>query len=295
MSFTQAYPPPVSTFPRPRRPVPWVARFTVVALTIFAAISSSTVVVGLDPAEQLEPIQAQPGVGDAVAAITAQPERPEQPAPPPNAIPDDPCTEYLADFCVEVPRPAPTRLDIVPACTTGESSDPHGSLTIVPGTSTGIPADAVRVRVELEDGIAVDGDCFAAAALGVLTDQRGWSSVESVSFAQVDDNSYDLRLILASPSTTDSLCHPARTAGKFSCRRGNRVVINLMRWQSGTDDYVGDLSTYRSYLINHEVGHFLGNGHRSCPAPGEPAPVMMQQTKGLGECLPNGWPTKDEH
>ena len=152
----------------------------------------------------------------------------------------------------------------------------------------------VRIRVEVETGLAVDGRCFSEQVLLILNDERGWSDSEDVSFSLVDNEGYDLRLILASPNRTDSLCYPARTGGRYSCRRGNTVVINLMRWESGTDDYERDLTTYRHYLLNHEVGHFLGKGHVGCPAAGELAPVMMQQTKGLGSCLPNGWPTKDE-
>ena len=261
----------------------------VVGLTVFAAISSSTVVVGLDPQEELLPPDPSPNTVAIIEPITAQPARAL------IALPDDPCSEHFADFCTEVPTPVPPPPDVVQACTTGRTHDPQGSLDVTPGMTEDTSRTAVRIRIEVEEGLSIDGECFAAAAMGVLGDERGWSDVDDVTFVQVDDNSYDLRLILASPATTDSLCYPARTAGKYSCRRGNRVVINLMRWQSGTDDYIGDLSTYRRYLINHEVGHFLGKGHLSCPAPGEPAPVMMQQTKGLGECLPNGWPTKDEH
>jgi hypothetical protein len=128
----------------------------------------------------------------------------------------------------------------------------------------------------------------------VLSDDRGWTTGDGIEFVSVADDTYDLRLVLASPNTTDSLCYPARTGGQYSCRNGERVVINVMRWETGTDDYRDDLTTYRSYLLNHEVGHFLGRGHQSCRIPGELAPVMMQQTKGLGECLPNGWPTEDE-
>ena len=46
----------------------------------------------------------------------------------------------------------------------------------------------------------------------------------------------------------------------------------------------GDLDAYRSYAVNHEVGHALGMRHQPCPASGAPAPVMMQQS----------WSTSDD-
>jgi hypothetical protein len=55
--------------------------------------------------------------------------------------------------------------------------------------------------------------------------------------------------------------------------------------------YQGEVELYRSYLVNHEVGHALGHGHSTCAEANTPAPVMLQQTKGLGGCLPNAWPT----
>ena len=47
-------------------------------------------------------------------------------------------------------------------------------------------------------------------------------------------------------------------------------------------------------VVNHETGHFLGLDHASCSGPGRPAPVMMQQSKGLNGCHFNPWPTARE-
>ena len=89
----------------------------------------------------------------------------------------------------------------------------------------------------------------------------------------------------------DKLCAPLTTNGIYSCRRENKVVLNYFRWLVGAKDFGTDLSTYRLYLINHEIGHMLGWGHNACPAEGALAPLMMQQSKSTNGCKPYGWPT----
>lgn len=53
-----------------------------------------------------------------------------------------------------------------------------------------------------------------------------------------------------------------------------------------------EIYSYRTYLILHEFGHALGHGHEDCPGKNYPAPIMMQQTKGTGECYPDPWVKK---
>ncbi len=172
--------------------------------------------------------------------------------------------------------------------------DAGGRLRTVPGAAAA-PHEAERVvtvRVEVETGLGVDGREFARQVMTTLNDPRGWGHDGSVVFARTDGEA-DVDLTLASPATTDALCAPVDTGGTVSCGRVGYAVLNAVRWAQGAEPFLeagGTVAEYRQYLVNHEVGHVLGNGHVRCPAPGEPAPVMVQQTLSLDGCRPNGWP-----
>ncbi len=172
--------------------------------------------------------------------------------------------------------------------------DLGGSLTVVPGEAPAPGAGTVRsVRVEVEEGLPVDGEVFAQAVLSTLNDARGWGATDGVTFSRTAADDASIRVVLASPATTDRLCAPLQTEGLYSCGNSSTgvAVLNFHRWVSGAADFGDDVVTYRHYLVNHEVGHVLGHGHESCPAPGEVAPVMVQQTITTDGCLPNGWPS----
>lgn len=157
-----------------------------------------------------------------------------------------------------------------------------------PGMAVGTDHE-VTYSVEVEAGLPYGPGAVADFVDAVLQDGRGWTTVMATSVRRVS-RTPDFRVVLASPDTTDNLCAPLETGGRLSCRNGQMVVLNAWRWANGAHSYAGRLARYRTYVVNHEFGHALGNGHASCPGQGDVAPVMLQQTKGLDGCRANPWP-----
>jgi hypothetical protein len=148
-------------------------------------------------------------------------------------------------------------------------------------TSGGQP---VRVALEIEGGLGLDEQETASTVASILVDPRGWQAERDVRFvfvteAQAARGEFDTR-------------GSVKTEGYTSCYYG-RVVINLDRWMLGVESYDGHLDEYRTYVVNHEVGHSFGLGHDGCPGEGEPAPVMVPQTLHLWGCAPNPYPVLD--
>lgn len=155
-------------------------------------------------------------------------------------------------------------------------------------------------NVNIERGIAIDGKAVAEEIDEILADRKGWIRGGRVSFKRVSSGA-GTHIILATPAKVDALCYPLNTAGKVSCRQGNRVILNLDRWRYAVRHWPKsnngrgrDVKSYRSYLANHEMGHRIGKGHAYCSGRGNKAPVMQQQTKYLSGCKANGWPLRWE-
>ncbi|USQ83354.1 DUF3152 domain-containing protein [Streptomyces phaeoluteigriseus] len=154
-------------------------------------------------------------------------------------------------------------------------------------------------RVDVEQGIGLDGAVFAQAVQKTLNDDRSWAHNGARTFERIHSGEPDFVITLASPGTTAEWCAKSgldTTEDNVSCDSAatERVMINAYRWAQGSQTYGDQMYAYRQMLINHEVGHRLGYGHVTCDKDGDLAPVMQQQTKFLEydgiRCLPNPWP-----
>lgn len=164
-----------------------------------------------------------------------------------------------------------------------------GTWHVVPGGGrpAGEGGRLLRYTVEVEDGIdpaVIAGeDSYASTVESILSDnERGWTSSGDVRLQRLGDNGpeADFYVRLTTPETAKEVCGDA-IPYPASCHVDGEVVINLARWVRGAKAFSADLTAYRQYAVNHEVGHALGNGHVGCAKDGSLAPVMMQQTFGV--------------
>ena len=187
----------------------------------------------------------------------------------------------------------------------GTRTEPGGYPTAGPGSFAaadgrspvrGHDGPLRRYRIEVERDAGQDADEFAATVDAVLGDPRSWIASGQLRVQRVPEAAAaDFTIYLATPATSERMCAEGglSTEGYTSCRLPGRVVINLARWMEAVPDYGAPLEVYRTYVVNHEVGHEFGELHQACPGPGEPAPVMQQQTYGLDGCVANAWPYVD--
>ena len=228
-------------------------------------------------------------LGGPEAAVTVTATTPPLPAAeaPGGFAKDAPTVAAAGGGLTAADRAAGLRSTRVPQVG-GKSLVTVSGSAAAPGSGT-----RFRVRVRVEKGLEVDRAVFARFVMDTLNDPRSWGHGGRRAFARIDDTDRsraDITVVLASPTTSAAMCRPLVTRGTLSCAQGRTAILTLHRWVRGTADYGADRTGYRRYLVNHEVGHVLGQGHVRCPGRGKRAPVMMQQTKGLAGCTKNSWP-----
>ncbi len=219
--------------------------------------------------------------GGATAAPS--PTATTEPVPTPTVAPTP--TASPTPVVTATPAPTPTVPFVI---------GPYGT-RVAAGTGPVVgrsgPLRTYTVEVEPATGIALEE--VLPVVRRVLEDRtRGWTADGAVRFQRIDvPAEADVRVVVATPASVDANCAAVdlETNGIYSCWDGQRTMLNQRRWEHGAADFP-DLDQYRTYLVNHEVGHALGHDHVDCPEPGARAPIMMQQTRSVGVCEPNGWP-----
>lgn len=138
----------------------------------------------------------------------------------------------------------------------------------------------VYYRTSVDPDVKYSEERFAREIAIYLADPDGWAQ-----FYEFVEHSRGKHIRLCLPSTL-------KTEGckddELSCAilGGNQIWLNFGRWMNGSKASRLPLERYRQYMVTHEMGHSLGHDHVQCPGSG-PAPLMMQQTLGIGKCTPN--------
>lgn len=182
----------------------------------------------------------------------------------------------IPDITPSVPAPPPTATSVA-----SQSSDGTGKQRVV------------TYNVASRGALTVDLQEFKNQVAETLTDARGWSRL-GVNFTQVPSDG-QFTVVLSEASQVPSFSSSCDAV--YSCTVGRFVVINQDRWIGGSAAWNSSgrtLRDYRHMVINHETGHWLGHGHLHCEGPGQPAPVMQQQSINLEGCTFNPWPLASE-
>ncbi|MFT3835203.1 MAG: DUF3152 domain-containing protein [Micropruina sp.] len=180
--------------------------------------------------------------------------------------------------------------------TTTASSSPRSTIKAsgnfdwasVTASAAGSQGKLTRYAVAVETSAKLGADSAAKTIAGVLNDPRSWTGDGDVRFALVGKAKATVTLYLASAGTAATLCGSSGSAD--TCTKGNTVVISAERWKSAAATYAGDAAGYRTYLVNHAMGQFLGKDAAGCAGKGRKAPVMMPQSADLRGCVANPWP-----
>jgi hypothetical protein len=244
--------------------------------TVLAVVVAGQVADGRD-----DPVRSQSTAGRAAAGDTARGDDRPAPSASTGAIALTYAQKMAARYPVGAKLKGSGRFDAVPG------------VDKAPGKGR-----KYTYRVDVEQGLGLDGALFAEAVQQTLNDDRSWAHGGARTFERIHSGKPDFVITLASPGTTAVWCAKSgldTTEDNVSCDSAatERVMINAYRWAQGSKTFGDAMYAYRQMLINHEVGHRLGFGHVTCDKDGELAPVMQQQTKFLDHdgihCRPNPW------
>ncbi len=253
----------------------WLQGLSWLRVALIAGTAVALVLLGLVIRGLSAPVERP---GSPTATVTALP-----PTAPSSASPTE--TSSVSPSASASGKTAPSASS--PASTMKASGTFSWSKVSVP--ATGSVGTDYRYAVAVETSAKLKVDEVARFTAGVLNDPRSWTGDGKARFSLVGNREKaTVEILLASTKTATALCG-SDAESAYTCVAGRRIVINAERWKSPPPSYAGNPTGLRQFLVNHAVGHFLGEPHASCKA-GKPAPVMMQQAADLRGCIANPWP-----
>ncbi|WBB79100.1 DUF3152 domain-containing protein [Micromonospora sp. WMMD882] len=277
MSPSTSFP---SRRPRARRPFRRLRPYALATLAVGVVVAA----VALSARSATGPTGAAPAAAGSFAAPTASAVPPTTPAPSQSPSP-------IPSPVLALPGPVPSA---------GQGAFRYDD---EPGEPAGRAGALRRYRVAVETGSGEDPRVVGAEVAQVLSAPGSWIGSGRLRLQRVPANApHDFTVYLVTARTAGRMCAAGgvdiRVDGRpyTSCRAPGKVILNLDRWRTSVPHFVAagvPLSVYRTYVVNHEVGHELGHRHVRCPGRGRPAPVMMQQTLFLNGCVANPWPYLD--
>ncbi|WP_162197276.1 DUF3152 domain-containing protein [Demequina pelophila] len=250
-------------------------------------------------------------VPDLYHAWTAEPEASASPTPEPRPTPDvsiDPI-EPIERTLDDADRAAGLRSLTVP-----EAGEGTFTAALVDSEEREGAGPVKFVRVDVEDGLAINPEVLAQYVLDTLNDHRGWGAEGRQQFV-LTDGVPDVRIVLASPVAAAILCPDEGAIGASSldvepspaaspsaepaaspsatlgCAERGVVPVSVEDWARGLDGYGEDRDGARRYLLGHGVGFTLGHDAVACES--GRADVMADQRALPEACEPNPWPFPD--
>lgn len=172
------------------------------------------------------------------------------------------------------------------------------------------------VYYSIHKGDLTDDRVFREAEMkivDVLNDPNGWAKY-GYKFIYVNDDGYvvpDLLNIYFKTNANMIKSFGYRIA-RLSCYvpSEHAIYFNIENWNGGSASTLS-VNRYRTYVVNHEVGHALGLDHAKCPTnscaanPSHPnassgckGSVMQQMSKGpdhVYPCIENEYPLDPEY
>ena len=128
----------------------------------------------------------------------------------------------------------------------------------------------------------------------ILNDERGWASLGyNFVYVKSTESPYIIFEKRSNTYINTKFSHRPELAGLSVTVRTpqcSTIYINARNWVAPPKSFDGTRTTYRQYVIQHELGHALGYIHTTPSTKDTKCPVMYQQTRGTrGICKSNPW------